>query len=159
MKLPNLTSVYKKDSRSDKGNYRSVSILPNLSKVFERCVYRQMSNFFDEILSKYQCNFWSEHGSQHCLIALLEKWHISVDQGLDLGVLLTDLSKAFDCLPHSLLLAELSACGFDMKAPRFINNYLKDCKKKLRYQILIALRRKFFMEFPRDQYWDRCYSI
>ena len=53
MKLPNVASVYKKDSRSDKGFYRSISILPNLSKVFERCVYRQTSNFSDEILSKY----------------------------------------------------------------------------------------------------------
>ena len=52
-----------------------------------------------------------------------------VDQGLEFGALLTDLSKAFDCLPHSLLLAKLSAHGFDMTALRFINNYLRNLKQ------------------------------
>ena len=164
MKLANVTPVYKKGSRSDKGTYRPVSILPNLSKVFEKCVYRQLSKFYDEILSKYQCGFRRGHGAQQhffniVLIALLEKWRISVDQGLELGQLLTDLSKAFDCLPHSLLLAKLSAYGFDMKALHCINDYLRDRKQELRYQILIALGRKFYMEFLKDQYWDRCYSI
>ena len=102
MKLGNVTPVYKKGSRSP----QPVSILPNLSKVFEICVYRQMSKFFDKILSKYQCGFRRGHGAQHCLILLFEIWRISVDQGLEFGALLTDLSKAFDCLPHSLLLAK-----------------------------------------------------
>ena len=79
MKLANVTSIYKKCSRSDRGNYRPVSVLPNLSKVFERCVYRQISKFFDEILSKYQCDFRRGHDAQLCLIAFLEEWRISVD--------------------------------------------------------------------------------
>ena len=83
-----------------------------------------MSKFFDETLSKYQCGFRRVYGAQDCLIVLLKKWRISVDQSLEFGALLTDLSKAFDCLPHSLLLAKLSAFGFDMTALRFINNYL-----------------------------------
>ena len=89
-----------------------------------------MSKFIDDILSKYQCGFRRGHGVQHCLIALLEKWRISVDQGLEFGALLTDLSKAFDCLPHSLLLAKLSTYGFDMKALHFISDYVKDRKQR-----------------------------
>ena len=89
-----------------------------------------MSKFFDEILSKYQCGFRRGHGGQHCLIGLLEKWRISVDQGLEYGALLTDLSKDFGCLPISLLLAKLSAYGFDLKKLRSINNYLRDCKQR-----------------------------
>ena len=118
-----------------------------------------MSKVFGEILSKYQYGFRRGHGAQHCLIALLEKLRVSVDQGLEFVALLTDLYKAFDCLPHSLLLAKLSACGFDMKAMRFINDYLRDRKQRNKYQILIALGRKFYMEFLKDQHWDRCYSI
>ena len=109
MKLANVTPVHKKRSRYDKGNYRSVSILLNLSKVFKRYLYKQISDFFDTILSKYQCGFRKEHGAQHCLIALLKKWRESIDRGLEFGILLTDLSKAFDCLPHDLFVAKLFA--------------------------------------------------
>ena len=120
MKLASVTPVHKKGSRYDKGNYRPVSILPNLSKVFERCLHKQISDFFHTILSKYQCGFRKGHGAQHYLIALLEKWRESVDRGLEFGILLTDLSKAFDRLPHDLFIAKLFAYGFDHKALRFI---------------------------------------
>ena len=80
MKLANVTLVYKKGNRSEKGNYRPVSILPNISKVFERCIYKQMSQFFEGIISKYQCGFRKGHSAQHALISLLEKWRYNVDQ-------------------------------------------------------------------------------
>ena len=70
------------------------------------------------------------HGAQHCLITLLEKWKISVDQGFEFGAILSDLSKAFNCVPYSLLLAKLSTYGFDMKGLCFINDYLWDCKHR-----------------------------
>ena len=54
-----------------------------------------MSKFFDEKLAKYQCDFRKEHGAQHCLIAFLKKWRISVDQGLEFGALLVDLLQGF----------------------------------------------------------------
>ena len=47
MELANVLPVYKKDNQSEKGNYRPVTILPNISKVFERCVYKQMSQYFN----------------------------------------------------------------------------------------------------------------
>ena len=72
MKLADVTPVYKKGNRSVKDNYRPVSILPNLSKVFERCLYKQMSPYFDNILSKCQCRFRKNHNAQHCLLALIE---------------------------------------------------------------------------------------
>ena len=51
-----------------KENYRPISILPNVSKVHERCTYSQMQQYFDNILSKYQCNFCKGFNSLHCLI-------------------------------------------------------------------------------------------
>ena len=80
MKLDNVTLFYIKGNRSDKVNYLLASILLNISKVFERCVYKQISQFFEGILSKYQCSFRKGHSAQHYLIGLLEKWHKKVGQ-------------------------------------------------------------------------------
>ena len=55
LKTANITPVFKKDSRTDKTNYRPVSVLPNLSKIYERLIYNQISNYFENILSK--CGF------------------------------------------------------------------------------------------------------
>ena len=57
LKHADIKPIYKKESRNEKENYRPVSILPNLSKIFERCMYDQLKDYFDKLLSKYQCGF------------------------------------------------------------------------------------------------------
>ena len=96
---PLCTKKVKKDT---KGNYRPVSILPNLSKIFEKCMFEQMSQFFENIFSKYQYGFRQGFSIQQCLLAMLEKWKRSAaaENSKMFGALLTDLSKAFDCLNH-----------------------------------------------------------
>ena len=74
LKTANVTPVFKKDSRTDKTNYRPVSILPNLSKVYERLIYNQLSNFFENKLSKFQCGFRKGYNAQDCLLVMIEKW-------------------------------------------------------------------------------------
>ena len=103
------TPLYKKGKKDVKGKYRPVSILPNLSKIFEKCMFEQMSQLFENIFSKYQCGFWKGFSTQQCLLAMLEKWKRSVDNSKMFGILLTDLSKDFDCLDHELLIAKLNA--------------------------------------------------
>ena len=110
-------------SSPEKDNYGQGTILPNLPKVFERCIYNQIAQFFDKILSKHKCSFRKGHSAQHSLIVLLEKWKESVDKGHVFGALLTDISKGFDCLPHNLLIAKLNAYGFDNKVVRFVYDY------------------------------------
>ena len=58
----------------------------------------------------------------NCLITLIEKQKKSVDNGGAFGVLFTDLSKAFDCLSHELLIAKLDAYGFDKNALKWVNS-------------------------------------
>ena len=127
LKHADITPLYK--SKKDiKGNYRPVSILPNLSKIFEKCMFEQMSQFFENIFSKYQCGFWKGFSTQQCLLAMLEKWKICVDNSKMFGALLTDLSKAFDCLDHELLMAKLNAYGFSLTALKLLHNYLSNRK-------------------------------
>ena len=84
-----------------------------ISKIYERCLYDPIQVFFDSILSKYQCGFRRGYNAQHCLMTLIEKWKKSVDNGGAFGALFTDLSKAFDCLSHELLIVKLDVYGFD----------------------------------------------
>ena len=66
-----------------------------------------MFQYFEGIISKYQCNFRKGHSAQHTLISLLEKWCNNVDQGHRFGALLTDPSKTFNCLPRDIIIAKI----------------------------------------------------
>ena len=149
--------MHKKGGWYDKGKYWPVSILPNLSEVFETCLHKQISDFFDTILSKKQCSFRKGHGAQHCLITLLGKWQESTDGRLEFGILLTDLSKAFDCLQHDLLVAKLFAYGLDDKALSFIYDYLRHHKQ--RTKIADSYSSWQYMVFPKDQFRSPCYLM
>ena len=91
-----------------------------------------MSKFFDKILSKYQCGFRKGFNSQHCLATMLEKWRETIDKGDCFGALLTDLSKAFDCILHDLLIAKLHAYGVEMKSLRFLYSYLNGREQRVK---------------------------
>ena len=79
-----------------------------------------MLTYFDNILSKYQCGFSKRFNAKHCLVSMIEKWKERADNGGAFGTLMTDLSKAFACLHHELLIAKLDAYGFDIKSVRLI---------------------------------------
>ena len=132
LKLADVSPIYKKKSKSSKDNYRPVSILSNISKIYERCIYDQVYSYFDKILSIYQCGFRKGYNAQHCLMMLIEKWKESVDNGGAFGALLTDLSKAFDCICHELLIAKLDAYGFDKKSLTLIYSYLSNRKQRVK---------------------------
>ena len=63
---------------------------------------------------------------------MLKKWKLAVDKGKYFGALLTDLSKAFDCISHELILAKLHAYGFSLRALRLIHSYLTNRKQRTR---------------------------
>ena len=81
LKQADIKPIYKKESRNEKENYRPVSILPNLSKIFERCMYDQLKDHFNRLLSKYQCGFRKRFSTQHCLLAMIEKLGKRLDSG------------------------------------------------------------------------------
>ena len=82
MKYAEVTPIHKKDDKTDKENYRPISILPNLSKVYERLMYNQIYPYFQTLFSKFQCGFRKGFNAQHCLLAMVEKWHKAKDGGV-----------------------------------------------------------------------------
>ena len=70
LKLADMTPVYKKDPRYEKTNCQSISVLPNLSKIFENVLYEPFSLFFEKSFSKYQAGFRKRVNLQNCLVAM-----------------------------------------------------------------------------------------
>ena len=68
LKLANITPVYQKGSNNSKENYRLVIILPNISKIYERCFFRPVSIYSENVFSKFQCGFRQGLSAQYCVI-------------------------------------------------------------------------------------------
>ena len=128
LKYADITPVYKKNNRHEKENYRPVSIISVISKILERCLYDQIYKNIDNTLSRHQMGYRKGYSSQHSLIAMFEKWKKNLDKGGECGALFVDLSKAFDCLQHDLLLAKLNAYGFDYRSLKLISSFLSNRK-------------------------------
>ena len=107
LKHADVMPVHKKKDKSD----RPVSILPNTSKIYEKIIYNKLYEYFHDKLFPSQCGFPKGHSSQHSLLVMADKFKESIDKGNAFGALLTDLSTAFDCIDHTLLIAKLSAFG------------------------------------------------
>ena len=73
LKKADVTPIFKKKDRNNVENYRPVSILPNFSKIYERCLYDQMYKYFNHILSKWQCGFRKGFSTQHYLLVMTGK--------------------------------------------------------------------------------------
>ena len=89
-------------------------------------MYIQIYEYLNKILSKWQCGFRQSYSAQHCLLIMVEKWRQWLDNGGVSGALLTDLSKAFDCKLHDLLIA---AYGFDCNFLQMLQSYLSNRKQ------------------------------
>ena len=126
LKKADITPVFKKDEKLLETNYRPLSILPAVSKIYERCLYDQINEYFQPFFSKLQCGFRKGHSAQHCLLVLIEKCRKVLDKRDFAGLLLTDLSMAFDCIGHELLITKLHAYGSNIKSFEFIHSYLYD---------------------------------
>ena len=124
LKLADITPIFKKEDSLNKENYRPVSILPHLSKVFERILYKQIDSFMKNKFSPYLCGFRKNHNAQYSLLKMIENWKKQLDNGEKVGVIFMDLSKAFDTINHNLLLAELKAYGFSNQVLRLLQSYL-----------------------------------
>ena len=102
LKCADLTPVHKADDTTDKKNYRNISLLPVVSKIFEKLIHTQTSTYVETFLSPFLCGYRKGYSAQHALLSMLEKWRISLDKGGYAGGVLMDLSKAFNMLDHDL---------------------------------------------------------
>ena len=111
LKLADIIPVHKKNSKHDKDNYRPVSLLPSTAKIYEKLISNQLNPFLDSFFNIGLCGFRKQYSTQSALLNMLRKWQESLSTSGKIGAILMHLSKAFDCLPHDLLIAKLHAYG------------------------------------------------
>ena len=126
MKCSEISPILKKNDSLTKENYRSVNLLSVFSKIFERILSDQIMNYFESILSPHLSAYRKGYSCQHVLIKLTEFWRKALDENQCVGTLSTDLSKAFDRMPHGLLIAKLHAYGLSQSACSLVMSYLSD---------------------------------
>ena len=153
-KCANITPIFKNESRSHKTNYRPVSMLPIVSKIFEKIISNQLSTYLEKILSNFQCGFRKGFITQHCLLLMLEKWKHAVDNKKAFGALLTDLSKAFDSICYDLLIAKLNSYGLSLPALKLVHNYLQNRKQKTKNGTAYSLWEEIFSGVPQGSIFD-----
>ena len=123
LKRAQVTPVFKKAENLSKENYRPVSILPCLSKIFERVIENRLNEYSEGIFHESLSAFRSGYSCQDTLLALVEKWK-STFRNKCVGAILLDLSKAFDCTHHDLLIAKLDAYGITTNSLKLLKSYL-----------------------------------
>ena len=125
-KEANVTPVPKNGDNELVTNYRPVSILPVVSKVFESLVHLQLYHYLDSnnLLSSAQFGFRPHHNTQDVLLKSVDDWKMALDKNELVGAVMIDLSKAFDTIDHSLLLDKLEAYGIQGADLKWFSDYL-----------------------------------
>ena len=132
----------------DKVNYRPVSLLSHISKVYERIIFNQISTYFEPYFSSFLTGFRKNHNTQHSLLKMLN-YEEPLDKGKSVGAIFMDLSKAFDTLNYDLLIAKLEAYGFSENALNYIQSYLRNRLQRTNVNNNFSLWKDIFAGVPK----------
>ena len=138
--------AHKKDCKTEKSNGWPIRTLSNLSKFQERFLYDQMYTYFGNFFP--QCGFRKRYSAQNCLLAMTKKWRKPEKKNKGCSAVFTDLTKAFHCLLHDILIAKLPAFGFGFKSLRVIQEHLNDRIQVTKVSSFYSVKRFFYLRCP-----------
>ena len=127
MKCAKVFPIFKGGNKSDPSNYRPISILSNISKIFERHVNKHLVNYLTKykLIHEHQSGFQKKKNScQTALVKLIDQWMSCIDKGDFVGTLFLDLRKAFDVVDHTILIEKLTAYKFCNSSLQWFKSYL-----------------------------------
>ena len=118
--------IFKKDDKTKCANYRPISLLSNIGKIFERVMYNRIEEFLNdsEIIYKLQFGFRKKYSTNHALLSIVEKIRANLDNKTFSCGVFVDLEKAFDTVNHMILLQKLEHYGIRDIANNWMRSYL-----------------------------------
>ena len=128
-KIARISPIPKIDNPKDPVDYRPVSVLPILSKVFEKIMMKQMANHIERKLASTQSGFRPGHSTVTLLLKMKDEIHKSINRGEITLAALADFSKAFDTVNHHILLRKLELLNFSKNSILLIQSYLMERKQ------------------------------
>lgn len=131
LKLSIIKPLFKKGDKDDINNYRPITLIPILSKIYERCMYRRLIDFCNKfrIISDEQFGFQKNKSTTLATFSLMKAILSNVNNNQITTGLFFDLSKAFDLVSHDILLEKLEAIGIRGPALQWIKSYLSNRKQ------------------------------
>ena len=132
-KEANVTPVHKKNDKQIISNYRPISLLPILAKVFEKIIFKNLYNYLtvNNLLTKNQSGFRPGDSCTNQLLSLVHEIHESFDKGFEVRSIYLDMSKAFDKVWHEGLIFKLEQNGIEGKLLNLFKNYLSNRKQRV----------------------------
>ena len=135
MKVSKIKPLFKKGDVTLLNNYRPISLLPCVSKIFERVLFNQLYEYFDrnDLLTQHQYGFRKNHSTEFAAMELIDRVANLLELGTILFNLYIDLSKAFDVLNHDILRSKLEFYGLNELTIKLIKNYLSNRSQFCQY--------------------------
>ena len=139
-KVARITPLYKSGLSTNIDNYRPISVLPVVSKIFERLIHSQLADFLEKnkLLYEYQFGFRSNRSTESAVTYLTDNIQREIDKGKLVGAVFLDLSKAFDTVSHAVLISKLPSYGISGKPLELLSNYLFHRSQVVQYANIIS---------------------
>ena len=149
-KLAKVSPIFKKGAKTDSNNYRSISVITIVSKIFEKIIYDQLYAYLNNnnLLNNCQSGFRSLHSTLTALLEATNNWSLNIDNGLINGVIFIDLKKAFDTIDHNILLRKLSTYGFDENFLKWFEPYFDKRSQRCNVNGYISGTNQITCVFP-----------
>ena len=131
LKIAKVLPIFKKGSKSSVSNYRPISVLSCINKIFEKLLAKRIYSFLEKqkILYEFQYGFRTGHSTTHALIEITDRIKLAINNNELMCGIFLDLSKAFDTVNHNILLSKLDHYGFRGPVHNLLKSYLTNRKQ------------------------------